>query len=68
MSDLKGSGKLVTLIKDNNANLNVQLVTNDNRTLNTKDLFFEPTLTKMGDQVLSMRLKAGPDYLSTNMC
>jgi YidC/Oxa1 family membrane protein insertase len=47
MSDLKGSGKLVTLIKDNNANLNVQLVTNDN-TLNTKDLFFEPTLTKMG--------------------
>jgi YidC/Oxa1 family membrane protein insertase len=31
MSDLKGSGKLVTLIKDNNANLNVQLVTNDNR-------------------------------------
>jgi YidC/Oxa1 family membrane protein insertase len=27
MSDLKGSGKLVTLIKDNNANLNVQLVT-----------------------------------------
>jgi YidC/Oxa1 family membrane protein insertase len=58
----KGSGKLVTLIKDNNANLNVQLVTNDNRTLNTKDLFFEPTLTKNGeDQVLSMRLKAGPD-------
>lgn len=58
----KGSGKLVTLIKDNNANLNVQLVTNDNRTLNTKDLFFEPTLTKNGeDQVLSMRLKAGAD-------
>jgi YidC/Oxa1 family membrane protein insertase len=58
----KGSGELVTLIKDNNANLNVQLVTNDNRTLNTKDLFFEPTLTKNGeDQILSMRLKAGAD-------
>jgi len=36
------------------------LQTNDNRTLNTKDLFFEPTLTKVGaDQVLSMKLKAG---------
>jgi YidC/Oxa1 family membrane protein insertase len=58
----KGSGELVALIKDNNANLNVQLVTNDNRTLNTKDLFFEPNLTKNGeDQVLSMRLKAGAD-------
>jgi YidC/Oxa1 family membrane protein insertase len=58
----KGSGQLVTLIKDNNANLNVQLITNDNRTLNTKDLFFEPTLTKNGaDQILSMRLKAGAD-------
>lgn len=56
----KGSGELVTLIKDNNANLNVQLITSDNRTLNTKDLFFEPTLTKNGaDQILSMRLKAG---------
>ncbi|MCC9073776.1 membrane protein insertase YidC [Flavobacterium sp. F-65] len=58
----KGSGQLVELIKDNNANLNIQLVTNDNRTLNTKDLFFEPTLTKNGeDQILSMRLKAGPN-------
>ena len=56
----KGSGQLVELIKDNNANLNVQLHTSDNRTLNTKDLFFEPTLTKVGaDQILSMKLKAG---------
>ena len=58
----KGSGELVSLIKDNNSNLNIQLITNDNRTLNTKDLFFERTLTKSGqDQVLSMRLKAGAD-------
>jgi YidC/Oxa1 family membrane protein insertase len=58
----KGSGELVELIKNNNANLNIQLVTNDNRTLNTKDLFFEPTLIKNGeDQILSMRLKAGPN-------
>ncbi|WP_426095740.1 membrane protein insertase YidC [Flavobacterium sp. DSR2-3-3] len=56
----KGSGQLVQLIKDNNANLNVQLLTSDNRTLNSKDLYFEPTLTKIGaDQVLSMKLKAG---------
>lgn len=61
----KGSGELVKLIKDNNANLNVQLLTSDNRTLNTKDLYFEPTLTKNGeDQILSMRLKAGAnEYL-----
>ena len=61
----KGSGQLVQLIKDNNANLNVQLLTSDNRTLNSKDLYFEPTLTKIGaDQVLSMKLKAGAnEYL-----
>ena len=56
----KGSGQLVQLVKDNNANLNVQLLTSDNRTLNSKDLYFEPTLTKVGaDQILSMKLKAG---------
>ena len=55
----KGSGKLVELIKDNNANLNIQLQMADNRTLNTKDLYFEPSLTKIGsDQILSMKLKA----------
>ncbi|MBA4316921.1 MAG: membrane protein insertase YidC [Flavobacterium sp.] len=56
----KGSGQLVELIKDNNASLSLQLLTNDNRTLNTKDLYFEPTVTKVGaDQMLSMKLKAG---------
>ncbi|ELY2009767.1 membrane protein insertase YidC [Flavobacterium psychrophilum] len=56
----KDSGKLVQLIKDNNAGLNITLQTQDNRTLNTKDLFFEPTLTKVGtNQILSMKLKAG---------
>ncbi|WP_202701851.1 membrane protein insertase YidC [Flavobacterium sp. UGB4466] len=56
----KNSGQLVELIKDNNASLNIQLQTADNRTLNSKDLFFEPTLTKNGaDQILTMRLKAG---------
>ncbi|PXY39125.1 membrane protein insertase YidC [Flavobacterium cheongpyeongense] len=56
----KGSGELVELIKNNNSSLNLQLLTKDNRTLNSKDLYFEPTLEKIGaDQVLSMRLKAG---------
>ena len=56
----KGSGQLVTLIKNNNSDLNISLQTQDNRTLQTKNLFFEPTLTKVGEnQILSMRLKAG---------
>ena len=58
----KNSGHLVSLIKDNNSDLNIQFQTNDNRTLNTKDLYFEPTLTKVGEnQILSMQLKAGPN-------
>ena len=56
----KGSNKTIDLIKDNNSHLNLTINTTDNRTLNTKDLFFEPTLTKEGEnQVLTMRLKAG---------
>ncbi|HEY0046292.1 MAG TPA: membrane protein insertase YidC [Flavobacterium sp.] len=56
----RGSKQLVQLIADNNASLNIQLKTKDNRILETKNLFFEPTITKAGqDQVLSMRLKAG---------
>ena len=56
----KNSGQLVELIKDNNASFNLQLQTKDNRVLNTKELFFEPTLTKVGaNQILSMKLKAG---------
>ena len=49
----------VYLIKDGkNASFNLNFGTTDNRILNTKDLFFEPTVTKNGDNtVLSMRLK-----------
>lgn len=55
----KGSGSLVKIIKDNNASLNLKLQTADNRTLDTKNLYFEPTLTKEGEnQVLTMRLKS----------
>lgn len=46
------------MIKDNNASFNINFGTSDNRTLNTKDLFFEPKLSKVGgNQVLSMKLK-----------
>ncbi|MEN8856882.1 MAG: membrane protein insertase YidC [Flavobacteriaceae bacterium] len=46
------------MIKDNNASFNINFGTTDNRILNTKDLFFEPLLTKNGNtQVLSMKLK-----------
>lgn len=55
----KGSGSLVKIIKDNNASFNLKLQTADNRSLDTKNLYFEPTLTKEGaNQVLTMRLKS----------
>ncbi|MCB0468256.1 MAG: YidC/Oxa1 family insertase periplasmic-domain containing protein, partial [Aequorivita sp.] len=47
----------IYLIKDGTASLNLQF-TSENRTLNSQDLYFEPTLSKNGeDQVLSMKLK-----------
>ena len=50
--------KPVYLVKNNNAELNIGFTTTDHRNLNTKDLYFEPTLTKNGDSsVLSMKLK-----------
>ncbi len=58
----KNSGELVALIKNNNANFDLQLQTKDNRTLNTKNLFFEPTLTTEGPiKILSMKLRASPN-------
>lgn len=50
------------LIKDNNALFNLNFTTADNRVLNSKDLFFEPTFTKNNDsQILSMKLKISED-------
>ncbi|MFT3794210.1 membrane protein insertase YidC [Flavobacterium sp.] len=58
----KGSGELVELIKNNNADFNIRLQTSDNRIIDTKNMYFEPTLTTSGtDKVLTMRLKAGPE-------
>ncbi len=53
----------VYLIKDGkNASLNINFGTTDNRILNTKDLFFEPIVTKNGDNtILSMKLKVSSD-------
>ena len=46
------------MIKDNNSSFNINFGTTDNRILNTKDLFFEPSLTNNGSsQVLSMKLR-----------
>jgi len=48
----------VYLIKDQNAIFNISFGTTDNRTLNTQDLYFQPSLTQSGDnQILSMKLK-----------
>jgi YidC/Oxa1 family membrane protein insertase len=56
----KDSGKLVQLVKDNNANLNLLLQTKDNRIINTKDLHFEPTESKVGqNKILSLKLYSG---------
>ena len=52
----------VYLVRDGNALFNLQLATRDNRILQTRDLYFEPSLTQDGEtQVLSMKAKAGAD-------
>ena len=48
----------IYLIKDQNSIFNIKFGTTDNRTLNTQNLYFQPTLTQdNGNQVLSMKLK-----------
>ncbi len=48
----------IYLIKDKNSFFNITFGTTDNRTLNTQDLYFQPTLSQSGDnQILSMKLK-----------
>ena len=55
----KGSKELVSLVENHNAQLNITLPTLDNRSLATKDLYFEPVLTKSGaNQVLTLQLKS----------
>ncbi|NNC50062.1 MAG: membrane protein insertase YidC [Flaviramulus sp.] len=48
----------IYIIKDNNASFNINFGTTDSRILNTKDLPFQPTVTKKGDiTIVSMKLK-----------
>lgn len=49
----------IHLIKNGNQDFNITFPTADNRILNTKDLYFQPSVTKNGDNtVVSMKLKA----------
>lgn len=51
----------IYLVKDGNTAFNISFNTSDNRNLNTQDLFFEPTVTKNGENtVVSMKLKVSP--------
>ncbi|MGY0391999.1 membrane protein insertase YidC [Bizionia sp. KMM 8389] len=48
----------IYLIKDANTNFNINFGTTDNHILNTKDLYFQPTVTKNGENtIVSMKLK-----------
>ncbi|MDT0540206.1 membrane protein insertase YidC [Croceitalea sp. P059] len=48
----------VYLVKDGNADFGINFTTSDNRVLSSRDLYFEPTLSKSGEnQVLSLKAK-----------
>jgi YidC/Oxa1 family membrane protein insertase len=48
----------IYLVKDLNSNFNITFGTSDNRTLNTQDLPFQPSVSKSGENtVVSMKLK-----------
>ena len=48
----------IYIIKDGNAVFNISFSTTDNRNLNTQDLYFEPTVSKNGENtIVSMKLK-----------
>ena len=51
----------IYLIKDKNVAFNLNFATTDSRILNTQDEFFEPTVTRNGENtVISMKLKVSP--------
>lgn len=52
----------VFLVKEGTARFNLSFSTADNRTLNTSDLYFEPSYSTIGNNtVLSMKLKVSED-------
>ena len=51
----------IYLIKENNSNFNINFGTTDSRILNTKDLYFQPSVTENGENtIVSMKLKVSP--------
>ncbi|OUS02066.1 membrane protein insertase YidC [Flavobacteriales bacterium 33_180_T64] len=49
----------IALIQNGNESFNINFPTSDNRILNTKDQYFQPSVTKNGDNtVVSMKFKA----------
>ena len=51
----------VYLVKDGNAVFDLKFTTRDNRVLNTKDLYFEPSMSEEGEnRILSMKAKVAP--------
>ncbi len=55
----------IYLVKDGNSAFNISFSTSDNRNLNTQDLFFQPKVSKAGENtVVSMKLKVSEsEYL-----
>ncbi|WP_299525178.1 membrane protein insertase YidC [Winogradskyella sp.] len=55
----------IYMVKDKNSNFNITFGTSDNRTLNTQDFPFQPTVSKSGENtVVSMKLKVSDsDFL-----
>lgn len=55
-------GEPVYLVKGGNSTFNLNLTTTDGRVFDTQDLYFEPTVSKNGENiVVSMKLKTSPD-------
>ena len=54
--------KPLCIVKDGNADVNMTFYTSDGRRFDTRDMYFEPSVEKDGEnQVLSMKLKASED-------
>ncbi|MFL0352368.1 membrane protein insertase YidC [Xanthomarina sp. GH4-25] len=52
----------IYLVRNGNIDFNINFGTTDSRILNTKDLYFQPTVTKNGENtVVSMKLKVSPE-------
>jgi YidC/Oxa1 family membrane protein insertase len=52
----------IYLVRNGNTDFNINFGTTDSRILNTKDLYFQPTVTKNGENtVVSMKLKVSQD-------